>query len=153
LSTSILKRAAIAAVAIGALALPAAAAAAEQTFIGEVPTGTIGPYEVKQAVDFPVPAPPGGGYITKMETDIVDSATGDPVPISRLMLHHIVFATIGRPDSTCHGQGIISFDSRPDPFAGAPIQRFCAAGEERAKLSLPDGYGYKIGASPYWGMT
>ena len=108
---------------------------------------------MKQDLKFPVPAPPGGGYITKMETDIVDAATGDPVPISRLMLHHIVFASIGKPDSTCHGQGFLGFDSRPDPYAGFPVQRFYAAGEERAKLSLPSGYGYEIGASPFWGMT
>ena len=129
------------------------ASAAVQTWSGEVPTGTIGPYEVKQDLKFPVPTPPGGGYITKMETDIVDAATGDPVPISRLMLHHIVFASIGKPDSTCHGQGFLGFDSRPDPYAGFPVQRFYAAGEERAKLSLPRGYGYEIGASPFWGMT
>ncbi|MCE3266952.1 MAG: hypothetical protein K0S15_1661 [Solirubrobacterales bacterium] len=147
------KLAAIAGTAVGLLLAPASASAVEREFVGEVPTGTVGPYEVKQAVEFPVPAPPGGGYITKMETDIVDATTGQPVPISRLMLHHIVFASIGRPDSTCHGQGFLGFDSRPDPLAGIPIQRFYAAGEERAKLSMPDGYGYEIGASPAWGMT
>jgi plastocyanin len=142
----------LAVVAAALLSAPAASAA-EQTFVGEVPTGTIGPYEVRQEIKFPVPAPPGGGYITKMETDIVDATTGDPVPIARLMLHHIVFATIGRPDSTCHNQGVTGFDSNPDPFAGVPIQRFYAAGEERAKMSLPSGYGYEIGGTPYWGMT
>ena len=142
----------LAVVAAALLSAPAASAA-EQTFVGEVPTGTIGPYEVKQDLKFPVPAPPGGGYITKMETDIVDATTGDPVPISRLMLHHIVFASVGRPDSTCNGQGFTGFDSRPDPYAGVPVQRFYAAGEERAKLSLPAGYGYEVGASPFWGMT
>ena len=135
------------------LASAPAASAAEQTFVGEVPTGTIGPYEVKQDLKFPVPSPPGGGYITKMETDIVDATTGDPVPISRLMLHHIVFASVGKADSTCNGQGFTGFDSRPDPYAGIPVQRFYAAGEERAKLSLPAGYGYEIGGSPFWGMT
>jgi plastocyanin len=139
--------------ALGLLLIPATASAAEQTFVGEVPTGTIGPYEVKQDLKFPVPSPPGGGYITKMETDIVDATTGDPVPISRLMLHHIVFASVGQPDSTCNGQGFLGFDSRPDPYAGFPVQRFYAAGEERAKLSLPNGYGYALGSSPFWGMT
>ena len=142
----------LAVVAAALLSAPAASAA-EQTFVGEVPTGNIGPYEVKQDIKFPVPAPPAGGYITKMETDIVDATTGDPVPISRLMLHHIVFASIGRPDSTCNGQGFTGFDSRPDPYAGVPVQRFYAAGEERAKLAMPPGYGYDVGASPFWGMT
>ena len=140
----------LAVVAAALLSAPAASAA-EQTFVGEVPTGTIGPYEVKQDVKFPVPTPPAGVYITKMETDIVD-ATGDPVPISRLMLHHIVFANVGQPDSTCNGQGFVGFDSRPDPYAGVPVQRFYAAGEERAKLALPDGYGYENNGS-FWGMT
>jgi plastocyanin len=139
---------------VAVLASAPAASAAEQTFVGEVPTGTIGPYEVKQDVKFPVPPPPGSGYITKMETDIVDATTGDPVPISRLMLHHIVFASVGRADSTCGGQGFTGFDSRPNPYGfGVPVQRFYAAGEERAKLSLPAGYGYAIGGSPVWGMT
>ena len=139
---------------VAVLASAPAASAAEQTFVGEVPTGTIGPYEVKQDVQFPVPPPPGGGYVTKMETDIVDATTGDPVPISRLMLHHIVFASVGRADSTCGGQGFTGFDSRPNPYGfGVPVQRFYAAGEERAKLSLPAGYGYAIGGSPVWGMT
>jgi plastocyanin len=141
------------AVAAAALLSAPAASAAEQTFVGEVPTGTVGPYEVKQEIKFPIPAPPGGGYITKMETDIVDASTGNPVPISRLMLHHIVFATIGRPDSTCHDKGVTGFDSNPDPYLGVPIQRFYAAGEERAKMSLPNGYGYELGADPLWGMT
>ena len=141
------------AVAAAALLGAPTASAVEQTFVGEVPTGDVGPYEVKQDVKFPVPAPPAGGYITKMETDIVDATTGEPVPISRLMLHHIVFASIGRPDSTCNGQGFTGFDSRPDPYAGVPVQRFYAAGEERAKLALPSGYGYEIGGSPFWGMT
>ena len=136
------------------LASAPAASAAEQTFVGEVPTGTIGPYEVKQDITFPVPTPPTAGYITKMETDIVDATTGDPVPISRLMLHHIVFASIGKPDSTCHGQGFNGFDSRPDPLlANVPIQRFYAAGEERAKLSLPAGYGYENPEGAFWGIT
>jgi plastocyanin len=141
------------AVACASLLGPSAASAATETYTGYVPTGTIGPYEVKQAVDFPVPSPPTGGYITKMETDIVGLADEQPVPISRLMLHHIVFASIGKPDSTCHGQGFLGFDSRPDPLAGVPIQRFYAAGEERAKLALPDGYGYENAANAPWGMT
>jgi plastocyanin len=141
------------AVAAACLAGAPAASAATETFTGYVPTGTIGPYEVKQAVDFPVPSPPTGGYITKMETDIVSVGSDEPVPISRLMLHHIVFASIGKPDSTCHGQGFLGFDSRPDPLAAVPIQRFYAAGEERAKLSLPDGYGYENAANAPWGMT
>lgn len=135
----------------GLLIAPATASAVEQTFVGEVPTGTIGPYEVKQDIAGPIPAPPGGGYVTKMETDIVDATTGNPVPISRLMLHHIVFAKVFAEDNTC--SSFTGFDSRPGDGFGFPTQRFYAAGEERAKLAMPAGYGYPIGADPIWGMT
>lgn len=135
--------------AAGLLAFPAGSSAAEVTQSYTVPTGTVGPYEVKQAVIGPVPAPPAGGYIKKMETDIVDSGTGEPVPISRLMLHHIVFASVTQEDNTC--KDFIDFNSKPGSL-GIPVQRFYAAGEERAKMSLPDGYGYP-NATGIWGLT
>lgn len=127
----------------------------EQTFTETVPIGNVGPYEVKQATRGPIPVPAAAedGYITKMETDIVDPG-GQPVPISRLMLHHIVFANVRRADASC--SSFLGFDSRPGPNF-AP-QRFYAAGEERAKVSMPPGYGYPIegpstGEQPLWGMT
>jgi hypothetical protein len=137
----------------GLLLAPATASAVEQTFTETVPIGTVGPYEVKLDTKGPIPVPAAaeGGYITKMETDIVDSGTGQPVPISRLMLHHIVFANVRKADLTC--SSFLGFDSRPG-FAFAP-QRFYAAGEERAKVSMPPGYGYPIESAetPIWGMT
>jgi hypothetical protein len=94
--------------------------------------------------------------ISHMEVDIVgdqDPATNDPVPISRLMLHHIVFLDLQREDQTCP-DGYVGFDSRPNYFGGFSAQRFYAAGEERAKLTLPQGYGYAGGnPSSVWGMT
>ncbi len=140
----------------GALAAgaPAASAAApnctdtapdEQTCTFRVPIQVNG-YEVLQetrTVGSPNRAPALDGHITKMETDIVD-AGGAPLPISRLMLHHIVFLNIGRWDATCPG-GITDWDSTSQGF---PLpERFYAAGEERAKISLPDGYGYPLNAS------
>ncbi len=107
-----------------------------------MPTGTIGGYEVRQWYAR-VPNPtPEGGFITHMETDIVDADTGAQVPIQRLMLHHIVFINLNRQDSTCAGKGYLGFDSRKDFGSTFAPQRFYAAGEERAKMSLPDGYGY-----------
>lgn len=137
-------------IAVGLLVLPATASAVEQTYVGEVPTGNIGAYEVKQDVKAFIPTPTSGGYITKMETEIVDATSGDPVPISRLMLHHIVFANIGATDSTC--KDFLGFDSQSSGYGFAP-QRFFAAGEERAKLAMPPGYGYPMAANAYWGMT
>jgi plastocyanin len=131
------------------LAVPAGASAVETTHTLEVPTGTIGPYEVKQGA-MEVPKPPGGGFITKMETDIVDASTGQPVPISRLMLHHIVFLNVLRKDNTCGS--LTLFDNRTI-LGGVGLQRFYAAGEERAKLSLPAGYGYQFSGGDRWAMT
>ena len=106
-----------------------------------VPTGTIAGYEVRQwYASVPNPTP-GGGFITHMETDIVDADTGAQVPIQRLMLHHIVFTNLNRQDSTCAGRATLGCDNARTSEHLAP-QRFYAAGEERAKMSLPDGYGY-----------
>ena len=68
-----------------------------------------------------------------MEVDVADG--NGPVPISRLMLHHIVFfnAGPGKNDSACGGN-----------------ERFYGAGEERLKMSFPDGYGYKIDTADSW---
>jgi plastocyanin len=113
----------------------------QTTYKCNVSTGTIGGYEVRQWYDV-APTPPEDGFITHMETDIVDDVTGEQVPISRLMLHHIVFTNLNRQDATCAGQGYLGFDGRKGLGNFAP-QRFYAAGEERAKMSLPPGYGYR----------
>ena len=73
-----------------------------------------------------------------------DPATHDPVPIQRLMLHHIVFLNPERQDQTCPN-GYVGFDNRPNYFGGYSDERFYAAGEERLKLTLPQGYGYQGG--------
>lgn len=110
---------------------------------------TVAPYEVLQttsALTNQNTAPQFDGMVTKMETDIVD-ADGSPVPISRLMLHHIVFLNVAKSDKTC--SSTIGWDSRP---SGLMRERFFAAGEERAKMSLPEGYGYDINSSNAWVM-
>ena len=93
-------------------------------------------YEVEQKSIGSLPVPPVDGSITHMKTDVVDAGTGTPVPISRLMLHHIVYFNLGRPDAACGGP-----------------ERFYGAGEERAKISFPDGYGYPINSSDNWFMV
>ena len=104
-----------------------------------------GPYQVKQS-DFSidVPKPVEDGYITRMEVDVVD-AGGKPVPISRLMLHHIVFSNLGekfgdKHDATCNT--FTALDSKT--MFPASAERFYAVGEERAELRLPKGYGYPV---------
>ena len=103
---------------------------------------SVGPYEVLQTTDF-APRPSDSGFITHMETDIVDG-NGTPVPITRLMLHHIVFVNLARRDRTC---GQISLFDGLSTIQG--FERFYAAGEERAKLALPPGYGYKTNNTPW----
>jgi plastocyanin len=124
----------------------------QTTYECNVPTGTIGSYEVRQWYDV-VPTPPQNGFITHMETDVVDDVTGEQVPISRLMLHHIVFTNINHQDTTCSGKGYIGFDGRKDFGNTFAPQRFYAAGEERAKMSLPAGYGYQTKSTDTWGIV
>jgi plastocyanin len=136
-------------VAVGAAVLigPATASAAETTQTFRVPI-TVKGYEVLQDTRFQVPAPTGPGFVTKMETDIVD-ASGNPVPISRLMLHHIVFVNGLKSDPTC-GNNLVGWDGRPTGFLR---ERFFAAGEERAKMSMPAGYGYQLNPNQqFWGL-
>ena len=115
---------------------------------------TVGPYQVKQKnYDFNIPKPSKDGYVTAMESDIVD-ANGRKVPISRLMLHHIVFANIGtrlgeRRDGTCGTFTELNSKTKIPAWG----ERFYAAGEERAKLRLPSGYGYPMKGKDRWAMT
>lgn len=134
------------------LAAPASAEQVTETFR----TGPIevAGYEVKQN-DFQIgiPKPKVDGFITGMSVDIVD-AKGKPVPINRLMLHHIVFLNVGRSfgerrDGTCNS--FVGLDSKTR-FGGI-AERFYAAGEERAVMALPPGYGYRSYAADTWLMT
>ena len=84
-------------------------------------------YEVKQNILALVPKPDVDGYITKFETDVVDE-NSVPIPINRLMLHHIVFSNLSRGDKTCTGRGIQSFDGYP-LFGGYAPERFAGAGD------------------------
>jgi hypothetical protein len=70
------------------------------------------------------------------------------------MLHHIVFLNVGerfgdKQDATC--DRITMFDARTT--LPAQMERFYAAGEERATLDLPPGYGYRLKPSETWGIV
>ena len=131
---------------------PVPGAPTQTKYVCNIPTGTIGGYEVRQWYGL-APTPPQTGSITHMETDIVDEGTNTQVPISRLMLHHIVFLNLNRQDSTCQGQGYVGFDGRKDFGSKFAPQRFYAAGEERAKFSMPPGYGYPTNQTDNWGVV
>jgi len=129
----------------------------QTTYTCNVSTGTIGGYEVRQWITgVPNPLHSAGipdAYITHMETDVVDDSTGAPVPIQRLMLHHIVFINANQQDATCAGQGYFGFDNRKDFGSSYAPQRFYAAGEERAKMSLPAGYGLPSKGNDTWAVV
>ena len=92
----------------------------------------VGGYQVRlQGRDLGVTAPGVDGYIAKMAADVVDVRTGELVPISRIMLHHIVFVNLGAPGR-------------------AGVQPFYGDGEERATMDLPPGYGYPIRSDDRW---
>ncbi|MBK5233722.1 MAG: hypothetical protein JJE13_12160 [Thermoleophilia bacterium] len=117
-------------------ALAAPAGAETRVITKKVGPITVAPYQVAlggpQFPDGPLPVAPNiEGFITKMSVDVVDVKTGKPVPIRRIMLHHIVFMNFGTPEAR-----------RYDPFYGD--------GEERAKMELPKGYGYPIHPGEQW---
>ncbi len=132
-------------------AAPAAAAPRTETFrYGPV---TVGGYQVvPNRTTLDVPHPRVNGWVTGMDVNVVD-ADGTPVPIRRLMLHHIVFSNTGvnfeKRDRTC--DSYTGFDSASTfPAFG---ERFYGAGEERSRLGLPAGYGYPMKANDRWSMT
>ena len=110
---------------------------------------TVAPFQVlTKEVQLGMPKPDVNGFVTNMETDVVD-ANGAPIPIRRLMLHHIVFSNFGVPDRTCTNFTMWNSMSK----LPAAAERFYAAGEERAKMALPDGYGYPVKKSDDWLVT
>jgi plastocyanin len=88
-----------------------------------------------------------------MDVDIVDK-DGKPLPISRIMLHHIVFLNAGDSAFPRHDQTCGTF-TMWDSVATLPAvaERFYAAGEERAQMQLPPGYGYRIEKDDTWIIT
>lgn len=135
-------------VALAAVLVVAAPAMAEtKTDTYRFPVEVKG-YQVKQDMTFNIDHPRVDGHITGMSVDVVDE-DGTPVPISRLMLHHIVFLTVGQKNSAC--KDYTAFDANQKlPALAEPIY---GAGEERNVLALPPGYGLKLGAQDPWLMT
>jgi plastocyanin len=125
---------------------PGGARAAEQTLVFRSAAITIPGYGVAQSYQL-VPSPSFDGYVTSMSADVVD-AKGTSVPITRVMLHHVVFAKLGTPDATCS-----TFRDYDNRVSSVPVERFYGAGEERATLELPPGYGYPNRGSDHWGLV
>jgi plastocyanin len=126
------------------LALPSVASAAVETQTFTTGPYTVGGYQVKQELAPDVPEPKLDGHIVRMEADIVDE-NGEQIPIQRLMLHHIAFLNLDQADRTCS-----SFELWDGSTSQFMPERFYAAGEERAKLSFPPGYGYETSKNDDW---
>ena len=131
----------------------ASAATVTKTFMkGPIKVGGYSVDQGQVALD-PGQTPNADASITRMDVDVVDK-DGRPVPIQRLMLHHIVFLNAGRTpgerrDATCRQFTMLDSRTKVPSYA----ERFYAAGEERAQLALPPGYGYPIKQGDRWLMT
>lgn len=108
-------------------------AAIEQVVVRQGPF-TLNPYEVRftSRKTRSVEAPGLDGYLVRMHARVVDSA-GQPIPVQRVMLHHIVYKTKARRDSVCRG-----------------AESFYGTGEENQSLRLPPGYGYRVRRRDRW---
>ena len=134
-------------------ALLAAAAVALLLLCGAAPAGAAtktyrlhsGPVDIGGfATKLPkvrIPAPRVDGYVTGMQTRLVDRR-GRRVSIRDVMLHHIVFLNDG--------------DGRQRAMRGSCEGRFgepfYGTGEEHQQLVLPRGYGYHVHRRDRWRM-
>jgi hypothetical protein len=125
---------------------PSGAGAADQTIVLRSAPITVQGYGVSQDMQL-VPSPNVDGYVTAISADVVDAA-GVSVPITSVMLHHVVLAKLGTPDATC--SLFVTYDGDKLSF---PVERFFGEGEERTSLELPAGYGYPNKSTDKWGLV
>lgn len=141
----------VAVAAFGLLALAGPARASQELTFRYGPI-SLNPTEVNQSTVLgSIPKPTVDGFITHMEADLVD-ASGQKIPPTTVMLHHVVFLNLGEPGKFDHHDwtcdifrslgGKIRFPALAD--------RFYASGEERNVLRLPDGYGYRVESKDNW---
>jgi plastocyanin len=121
-----------------ALALPAPAAAELKRVSFSHGPMRVGPYQVRARQSEPVRAPRVDGFLVRMHARVVDRR-GRPIPVRRLMLHHVVYKNVGR----FRGE-------HPDAVCGGRAESFYGTGEENAALRLPPGYGYRLRRGDRW---
>jgi plastocyanin len=136
----VVKRTAFAVLAVCALValLPAAPASAEiRTYTFRYGPIYMSGFETKLP-KVQVKAPGVSGFVRKMQTVLVYKS-GKRVPLTRVMLHHIVFINEG---------------SKRNPKAGSCAGRhgepFYGTGEEHEQMLLPRGYGYPVRHDDRW---
>jgi hypothetical protein len=110
-----------------------AEAAVERVTVRQGPIA-IGPYEVRytSAKTRQVRSPRLDGWLVRMHARVVDRR-GQPMPVRRVMLHHVVYKTSGRRDAVC-----------------GDSQSFYGTGEENETLRFPPGYGYRLRRRDRW---
>jgi plastocyanin len=136
-------RGVVAAAVLGALALlaPVSPASAEiKTVTVRQGPFTLNPYQVRYTSrkTRDVKAPGLDGFVIGMHARMVD-LKGRPMPIRRIMLHHIVYKDAGR-----------FIGDRRDPVCGGLAQSFYGTGEENESLQLPPNYGFRIHKGDHW---
>src|SRR4051794_27215710 len=104
------------------LAAASPADAQERTLVFRYGPIRLAPYEVRQETSFPR-APGVDGFITGMHARIVD-ANGEPIPVTRLMLHHVLFVNDGAAGDERHDGACPKL----------PRERFYGTGEEDQRL-------------------
>ena len=118
---------------------PVVASAAQRTVVMHSQAFRIGAFETQRPKVI-VRAPHFDGYITRMFARVVD-ASGRPVSIRRVMLHHVAFINRGR------------FPGDRKTYCGLRFgEAFYGTGEEKQSLRLPVGYGYRIRPRDKWRM-
>jgi hypothetical protein len=125
---------------------PGGARAADQILVFRTAPITVTGYGVNQGIQI-IPSPTFDGYVTGMSADVVDES-GASVPVTSVMLHHVVFVKALAHDATC--SRFTDYNGNASPI---PIERFYEEGEERAVLNLPAGYGYPNRGSERWGLV
>ena len=133
------------AAALAALAFPAGACGGVKMLVFTSAPIKIGAFAVERGAQL-APSPKEDGYVVGMRAEIFD-LLGNPVPDTDVMLHHVVFAKLGSPDTTC--SSFTDFDGRTSSLTA---ERFYAEGEEHAELTLPEPFGYPNRGSDLWGL-
>ena len=103
----------------------------------------VDPYEVRYTdpKQRGVRAPKLKGYIVRMHARVVDRR-GRPIPVRKLMLHHVLYKNLGRFKG-----------DRPRGICNEWKESFYGTGEENQPLRLPRGYGYRIRKRDRWQIS
>jgi hypothetical protein len=104
----------------------------------------------QSTADYSVTKPCSNCYITRIQPNLVFEDGTAANFNTGVMLHHVVNVNYDRPDITCP-PGFSNMINLLGLVIGGN-ERFFAAGNERTIMTLPSGYGYKVGSGDDWGL-